>query len=634
MRRPENPLARARGLLHCRPPEFSPMPPDQLFVCILVLVTVGMFIWEKVPPDVVSMGALFLLLVVPFDGRPILLPADKGEQLQVLGGIFGNNAVLIVTFMFVIGAAVERTGLVEVLGGWFEKVAGTGGRRTLLLLGLLVIGLSAFLNNTTVVVVFLPLLLGLCRRRQLVPSRWLIPLSYLAIAGGFCTMIGTSTNLVVAGIAERKGMEPFTMFEITPMGLALSAGILGFLVFIGQKMLPERASLAMLIDSESTGEVLVTAIVGADSALAGKRLAETPLAGQKKLRLIEVRRRGNRVESSLSSLVFEGGDRVIFKCRLSRSDTDFIEKQVQQELGLTYVQTGKAVLMEGMIGPHSGLVGRSLKEVNFRQQFGVIIVAIHREGENQRENFERLRLEVGDTLLLEGSQERMTELFAGGDFINLSEVRKPEARAGVSADSGPRRNRSWVAVAALLGVVVLGAVEWVPFEWVALGGVLLVCAGGCLQKEEIYQSVDWSIIAMILGTLGLGLAMDRTGAAATIVHGLVGLIGDWDRRLLVSAVLLLAIVLTEMLSNTAVAALLTPLAIQLAHDLGCDPRPFVVAVMAGASIGFAIPAGYQTHMLVYSAGGYRFSDFVKIGLLLDCICWVIGSVTIPLIWPV
>jgi di/tricarboxylate transporter len=610
------------------------MPPDQLFVCLVVLATVGMLMWEKAPPDVVALGALFLMLVVPFDGHPILMPPDKGEQLKVLGGIFGNNAVLIVTFMFIVGAAVERTGLVEVLGERFERVAGGGGMRTMLVLGLAVIGASAFLNNTTVVVVFLPILLGLCRRRNMVPSRWLIPLSYFAVAGGLCTLIGTSTNLVVSGIAERKGLDPFTMFEITPLGLALAASTIVFIVFIGRNLLPDRSSLAMLVDSESTGEVLVTAIVSAESALTGKRLAETPLAGEKRLRLIEVRRSGNRVESSLASLVFEAGDRVIFKCHLSRGDTDFVDRKVKQELGLTFVQTSKAVLMEVMIGPHSSLVGRGLAEMNFRQHFGVLIVAVHRDGENQRENFERLEFEVGDTLLLEGSQERMTELFAHGDFINLGEVKKGGGPPGAVPDSGPRLHRRWVAVAALVGVVFLGAVEWVPFEWVAFGGALMVTAGGCLKKDEIYRAVDWRIIGMILGMIGLGLAMDRSGAAATIVKGLMSVIGEWDRRLILSAVLLMAIVLTEMLSNNAVGALLTPLAIQLANDLGCDARPFVVAVMAGASIGFAIPTGYQTHMLVASAGGYRFGDFVRIGLLLDVIGWVVGSITIPLIWKV
>lgn len=608
------------------------MPADQIFVCLLVLVTVGMFVWEKVSPDIVSMSVLFLLLVVPFGGHPILVPSGKQDQLAILGSIFGNNAILTVTFMFIIGAAVERTGLVEVMGRWFGRIAGdSGGRRTMLALGLLSISVSAFLNNTTVVVVFIPMVLGYCRRRQLAPSRFLIPLSYFAIAGGLCTIIGTSTNLVVNGIVRQRGLEPFSMFEITPLGLVLSAGTLVFLIFFAHRLLPDRTSLAMLIDSESAGEVLVAAIVGADSPLAGQRLADTPLAAQKKLRLIEVRRSGNRVEQSLHDLVFEAGDRVIFKGHLSRTDPDFIENTVKQSLGLSYIHTEKAVLMEGMIGPNSGLVGHSLSEVNFRQQFGVLIVAIHREGENQRENFERLRLEVGDTLLLEGSKERMSELFASRDFINLSEVQPPR-RDGASIAPALRTGKSWIALTALLLVVLLGCFDRIPFEWVALGGALLVVGGGCLKKDEIYAAVDWKIITMILGTLGLGLALDRTGAAKTIVHALMSVVGTWDHRFIVSAVLLLTIILTELLSNNAVAALLAPLAIQLGADLGCDPRPFLVAVMAGASIGFAIPAGYQTHMLVYSAGGYRFGDFFKIGLLLDLICWVLGSIAIPLIW--
>ncbi len=608
------------------------MPADQLFVCILVLVTVGMFIWEKIPPDIVSMGVLFLLLVVPINGAPILAPAVRDEQLKILGGIFGNNAILTVTFMFIIGAAVERTGLVEVMGRWFERIAGGGGRRTMTALGVLTITLSAFLNNTTVVVVFIPMILGLCRRRKLVPSRFLIPLSYFAIAGGLCTIIGTSTNLVVNGIVKQKGLPAFSMFEITPLGLVLAAGTLVFMLLFAHRLLPDRASLAMLIDSESTGEVLIAAIVGADSPLAGRRLGESPLGGMKKLRLIEVRRSGNRVEESLNDLIFEAGDRVILKCHLSRSDPDFIEKSVKTGLGLSYVHTEKAVVMEGMIGPNSGLTGRSLAEANFRQQFGVLIMALHRGGENQREHFEHLQLEVGDTLLLEGSKERMSELFASGDFINLSEV-QPRKSTGTAGAQDFRQGRSWVAMAALLLVVVLGAFESIPFEWVALGGALLVVGGGCLKKDEIYGAVEWRIVVMILGTLGLGIAMDRTGAAKTIVHSLMSVVGTWDKRLIISAVLLLTIVLTELLSNNAVAALLAPLAIQLGVDLGCDPRPFIVAVMAGASIGFAIPAGYQTHMLVYSAGGYKFSDFFKIGLLLDIVCWILGSLTIPLIWP-
>lgn len=609
------------------------MPPDQIFVCVLVLLTVAMFIWEKFAPDVVSMGALFLLLIVPFNGHPILSPSDKATQTAILGSIFGNNAILTVAFMFIVGAAVERTGLVEVFGHWFERIAGGGGRRTLLAMGMLAITVSAFLNNTTVVVVFIPMVLGLCRRQQLMPSHYLIPLSYFAIAGGMCTIIGTSTNLVVNGIVKQKGLHAFSMFEITPLGVVLSAGVLVFIVLFGRRMLPERPSLAVLIDSESSHEFLIAAIIGQDSPLVNATLGSSPLGAMKRMRLIEVRRSGNRVETPLNELRFEAGDRVILKCHCSgdQSKAD-IEAKVKAELGLSYVHTEPAVLMEGMIGPHSTLVGKSLVDINFRQHFGVLIVALHREGENQRDKFERIKLEVGDTLLLEGSKERMTELFASGDFINLSEV-KPKARPQ-PATPGYRASRSWVALTALAAVVVLGSIDFVPFEWVALGAALLVTLGGCLKKDEIYAAVDWPIIVMILGTLGLGVAMDKTGAAKTIVHYLMDVVGTWDKSLIISAVLLLSIVLTELLSNNAVAALLTPLAIQLGADLGCDPRPFIVAVMAGASIGFAIPAGYQTHMLVYSAGGYKFSDFFRIGLVMDLICWVLGSITIPLIWPV
>lgn len=618
------------------------MPLDQLFVCFLVLACVVMFIWEKISPDIVSIAVLFLLLVVPFEGHPILVPSSKAEQATILGNIFGNNAILTVIFMFIVGAAVDRTGLVEVLGRAFEKIAGQGGRRTLMVLGLLTIPVSAFLNNTTVVVVFVPMILGLCRQAQLVPSRFLIPLSYFAIVGGMCTLIGTSTNLLVKGIVESHGLDPLSMFEITPLGIVLSAASLIFIILFSQKLLPDRVSLATLIDTESSGEFLLAAIVGEQSPLVQKPISEGPLARNKKLRLIEVRRSGNRVDTPLNQLHLEAGDRVIIKCRLSGRNaggTDALVENVKSELGLTFVHLEKAMLMEVMIGPHSNLVGNSLAEISFRQQYGVVIVALHREGVNQRENFQSLKLEVGDTLLLEGSRERMNELFTHRDFINLTEVSKqrrkttavPNPHAVVAKK--PRTHRSWVALLALAGVVVLGATP-LPFEWVAMGAALLVVSGGCLSKDEIYDAVDWRIVTMILGTLGLGIAMDRTGAAKTIVNGLMSVIQNWDKRIIVSALLLFTIILTELLSNNAVAALLTPLAIQLAQQLHCEPRPFIIAVMAGASIGFAIPAGYQTHMLVYSAGGYKFSDFFRIGISMDILCWIVGSITIPLIWPV
>lgn len=604
------------------------MPLDQIFVCALTLITVGLFVWEKIPMGIVSMGALFLLLVVPFDGHPILMPEGRAEQLKILGAIFGNNAILVVTFMFIVGAAVERTGLVDVMGHWFERIAGRKEGRIMVVLALAVFCSSAFLNNTTVVVVFIPMLIGLCKRAELAPSRFLIPLSFFSITGGMCTMIGTSTNLVANGIVAQKGLQPFAMFDITPLGIVMSIGAAAFIFLFGRKLLPDRPSLAALINPDDGREFLTAAIVSEQSVLVGKKLAETPLAKMRESRVIEIRRSGNRITTPLNKITIKAGDRVIFRSHISGvmdiNALQGIDIAAKSELGLSHVQTEKAVMMEGMLGKQSRLIGHTLKEQNFRQNYGLIILAIHRQGVNLRENFENVPLEMGDTLLLEGSAERMRQLFEERDFINLSEPKSLNYR----------RSRAWIAFVALLLVVICGTIDnFIPFEWVTMGAALLVTMTGCLKSDEAHSAVDWNVITMILGTLGLGLAMDLTGAASTIVHGMVGVIGDWDHRIVLSAVLLLAIIFTELLSNNAVAALMTPLAIELSMDLGCNWQPMVIAVMAGASIGFAIPAGYQTHMLVYGPGGYKFSDFCRVGIPMDVLMWILGSIAIPIFWP-
>lgn len=610
------------------------MPPDQIFVCCVVVVMVGFFLWEKISPDLVAMGALLLLFTVPFNGHPILWPADSAVRTQNVGSIFGNNAILTVTFLMVLTASLERTGLVAILGRGFEKVAGRSEWRILTILWVMCLAKSAAVNNTTAVMVFMPMIIGLCRSLGLAPSRFLIPLSYFAIVGGMCTLIGTSTNLVANGIVKSKGLEPIGMFEITPLGICMAVAALLFILFFGRRLLPDRVSMAAMLDTEAAREYLTAAIVSEGSPLVGKRLGETPLAKRRDMRVIEVRRSGNRVEEALNKLRFEAGDRLILKTHLAGlselQELNGIDVAAKFEFGLSHVQTEKAVLTEAVVTPKSRIAGCSLVELNFRQQHGVIILAVHRQGENLRENFEHMKLEAGDTLLIEGSAERMRLLYETGDLVNLTETStsKPLANA-------PRKGRAWIALLGIAVVIVLGALgdKVISFEWAALTAALLVVLGGCLRKDEIYQAVEWRIIVMILGTLAVGLALDRTGAARTIIQGMMSFIGHWDKRLIISAVLLFSIVATELLSNNAVAALLTPLAIELGRSLGVDPRPFIIAVMFGASIGFAVPTGYQTHLLVYGAGGYRFADFFRAGILLDLILWGIGSLLIPVLWP-
>ena len=601
------------------------MTPDQIYVCVLVVLALGLFIWEKIPPDIVALVILALLFLVPVGGKPVL--ASRGPDGPAdLGAVFGNPALLTVLFMFVLGAAMEMTGLIGLMGQWFEARTGGSERRVLPLLALLTVASSAFLNNTTVVVVFVPMVIGLCRRLQLAPSRYLMPLSYLGIAGGMCTLIGTSTNLVANGVATAKGLDGFSMFETTPLGLCFAAITTLYLAVGGRRLLPDRVSLAALIDEEDGREFLTAAIVPEDSAWVGCTIVDTPLAARRDLRVIEVRRAGNRVETPLNEVRFQAGDRIVLKSHLvgvlGIDVVPGLERAARSEFGLAFPKVEKATLMEGMVGPRSGFIGHSVRELNIRQHFGVLILAVHRQGVNLRQNFEDLRLEFGDTLFLEGGQDRLQELFAGRDLINLTAPKLPRRRTG----------RRWAAIAGMLGVVVFGSIDLVPFEWVALAAALFVIVARCVEPEEAYQSIEWRVLAMIAGTLALGAGMDRTGAAKVVVTGLAAHLGDWPPSAVLSVLLLVTVVATELLSNNAVAALFAPLAIELGRALGVDPRPFVVAVMAGASIGFAMPTGYQTHMLVYGPGGYRFRDFVRAGLPLDILLWIAGSLLIPVFW--
>jgi len=601
------------------------MPADQIFVCSLVLISMALFIWDRIPADIVAVGVLLLLYTVPFNGKAVLGSSNAGQ-------VFGNNGLLTVMFMFVLGAALEKAGIVDVLGDYFERVAGGSFSRIFWLMAVLVIISSAFLNNTTIVVVFLPMLIQMAKRIGTTPSKLLIPLSYLAIAGGMCTLIGTSTNLIVNGIISAKNLPqvaPFGMFDITPLGLALSVVIAVFLWLFAPRLLPNRVSLASLIDNEDGREFITAAIIRNTSPFNGKRWDEVQIPNKKRIRIIEVRRNGNRLEENLKTLVFQPGDRVILRSRLSLvlsiNDADGLNLAAKEDMGLAYASVEKAALMEGMVGPSSVFVGHSLKEMNFRSQFGVIILALHRHGVNLRENFENIKLEVGDTLLVEGSETRIRELSNKRDFINLSHAKQERSQA---------RKPKIISLVAIALVVILGSFSFIAFEWVALLAALIVVAGRCIDNDEAYQAIDWKIISMLLGTIALGVAMDKTGAAATVVHATLQLAKGLSPAMLVSFVLLISIIFTELLSNNAVAALLTPIAIQMGLELGVDPRPFLIAVMFGASIGFAIPAGYQTHMLVYGPGGYKFSDFIRIGLPLDVICWIVGSLLIPIIWPI
>lgn len=599
---------------------------QQAYLAALVVLVFLTFTREWLSIELTALSALLACVLA---GILSVHPGDPANALKV----FSHPAPITVACMFILSASLERTGVIEALGNWFESVAGNTPLRMLLVMMALVALLSGFVNNTPVVVVFMPIVIAICRRREFTASKFLIPLSYAAIVGGTMTIIGTSTNLIAVGIAEKNDIEGLGMFSITPLGIIFVATTFIYMMTIGRKLLPTRLTLATLIQNQNSREFITHAFVKKGSELDGINFKNSSLANLRKARVLEVLRDSRQIHQPLDEIVFEAGDEVVFKGQLEGvmdiSETEGIDVRGNAGRGLEDVRTESALLMEGVIGPESTMTGKSLKELRFRQRFGVLILAVHRRGRSLQERFEDEKLAFGDTLLVQGPSDKMYNLFQRRDFINLSE---PE-------DTIHRPRKSPIAIGALLLFMICGAISGrmgipeVPIVQLALTSAMIVLITRCVQPQEAYRAIEWRVIFMIFGMLGLGMAIDQSGLARLVATGMTQGLGIENPWIMLSLVYLLAAILTEVVSNNAVAVLLTPLAIIIAETLGVNPIPFIIAVMFGSSASFSTPIGYQTNTFIYSAGGYKFGDFFRAGFPLAVILWLISSFLIPMIWP-
>lgn len=587
----------------------------------LLVATFVSFVREKIAPDIT---ALALLVILVFTG---LLPLDQALS------VFANPAPLTVAAMFILSAALVKCGAIDRLSSLVERSAGWRYGIVVFLLVIVVGAASAFVNNTPVVVVFLPIVLNLAKKMQLAPSKLLIPLSYAAVLGGTCTLLGTSTNLVVNSISISRGLPPMSLFELAWLGVPVTVIGALYLALAGRRLLPDRQMLTSILTNEERREYITEAYVQPSSDVPGKTLAEAGLVSARGVRVLELVRDGVSVPFEKKTLRLAAGDRLILACRpkgiVHTRGIAGVDLVAELHLNLEQIAAHEGSIVEGMVTPTSDLVGSTLAEINFRQRFRLVVLALHRRGENLRDAIDATPLRAGDVLLMMGTDQAIQALRSGDEII-LFDLPLLPARA--------QNKKLPIAVGVVTAVILTATFDWIPIELGALAGAVALCLTGCLKPKDAYDSIEWPILFLIFGMLAMGLAMERTGAAAfvarEIVEGVEWMVPPAHQALvMLGALYIVATVLTEILSNNAVAALMTPIAIGVAAELGVRPQPFVIAIMFAASAAFATPIGYQTNTYVYGIGGYKFADFLRIGIPLNLLCFVVAMLVIPLVWP-
>lgn len=576
----------------------------------VVLLAIVCFIGEWFPADVTAIAVMVILMTLG------LVTPEEG-----ISG-FSSSATITVLAMLILSAGIDRTGAVQAVSQWFINWGGRRASRQILVMGAIVGPISALINNTAVVAVFLPIVGNWCRKQKISPSKLLLPLSYLTILGGMLTVIGTSTNVLASGLSEDLGYGSFGLFQFT--GVGMITGLIGllYLAFVAPHWLPNRRALNtdQIIQRYGLNNYISEIIIPQGSNLVGQSLRSSYLQREFDMDVMELIRNGTHFPQPIADKPLKAGDILLVRgnpdCLLGIKEARGIEILPEIKFGQSLspkLISGEEGIAEVLILANAKIIGSTLKEVQFRQRYNATVLAIQQGQAVVRDRLGKVPLQFGDVLLVQGPKQSLLGLQTHPGFV-LMQQRHVETF---------RREKAGIAIAIMVGVIILVALEWVNILVSAWIGVLLMVFTGCLKPGELYSSVRWDVIFLLAGLIPLGIAMENSGATQLLSDRMVALGGEWSGYTLLTVFFIITSLITEIISNNACVILLLPIAAKVAESLNLNPYAFMFTVMFAASNSFMTPIGYQTNTMVYGPGGYRFSDFLRVGTPLNLLMAVV-----------
>ena len=600
----------------------------------LLIVTLVSFLMEKVSVDTTALTLLGIILI--FSGLEI---SENWPSVPKILSVFSNEAPLTIAAMFVISASLNRCRLIEQTSDYLGKFCKYGYRRFMLILLVLVAFVSAFVNNTPVVVVLLPVVISLSRIMGVSSSKMLIPVSYASIFGGCCTLVGTSTNILASGIITNSStyqdMQPIGMFELSKIGLPLLVISLGFLVLFGRKLLPNREALSDIISDLDSKEFLTEAIVQSNSPLHGQKIKDSGISKLSGVRLLEIVRDGASISARKTEEKLKTNDRLVLSCKpqgiIETSEFKGINLINQTDLGIEQVSSKTGIMVECVVGPSSSLISKSILDASFRARFNLTILAVHRRGKNLGLDVDKVRLQASDTLLILGSKNAIERLRKSEEVILLDQATMPMKNM---------KRKAPIVIGVLVGIIGIASLGILPISITAILGVSVLLLTGCLKAREAYRAIEWNILILIYGMLALGVTMQETGASS-IIASVVGGVGlglfepEWQPLAVLIVLYLCTAFLTEVLSNNATIVIMAPIALEVAKLMEMtetSARAYVLTACIAASASFVTPIGYQTNTFVYTVGGYKFGDFVKVGIYFNAIYFMGTILLVSCFW--